>query len=106
MFTEHGIWGFRVLVMVEDVGQAVGRRIRRRRRLMGLSQQALGSACGLSFQQVQKYESATCRVPATVLWRLSQALGVDMNYFFEGLGVATQEPAPVSAERPYLRLAV
>lgn len=94
--------------MVDVVGQAVGRRVRRRRRLLGMTQQALGEACGVTFQQIQKYESASCRISATVLWRLSRALDVDMNYFFDGLEAETQPPEPArpSSERPYLRLAV
>lgn len=82
--------------------------MRRRRRLLGMTQQALGDACGVTFQQIQKYESAACRISASVLWRLSQALGVDMNYFFEGLETEAQaaEPARAPSERPYLRLAV
>jgi transcriptional regulator with XRE-family HTH domain len=73
-----------------------------------MTQQSLGAACGLTFQQIQKYESARCRVSATVLWRLSQALDVEMNYFFEGLDdeSAPSRQTPRTTERPYLRLAV
>lgn len=95
--------------MVDLVGLTVGRRVRRRRRLLGMTQQALGEVCGVSFQQIQKYESASRRISATVLWRLSRALDVDVNYFFDGLepkeADVTQAPL-ARGERPYLRLAV
>jgi transcriptional regulator with XRE-family HTH domain len=63
----------------------IGRRLRARRRLMGLTQAAVGKACGLSFQQVHKYESGLMVVSASRLWKLSKALGVPVSYFFEGL---------------------
>ena len=71
----------------------VGRRIRRRRRLMDMSQQELGAACGVSFQQVQKYECAYTRLSVEMLWKVARALEVDIGYFFAGLGQA-EEPAP------------
>ena len=71
--------------MKEGVDIVVGRRLRARRRLLGLSQQALGSACGVTFQQIHKYESAVCRLSANMLWKLACALDVEMSYFFAGL---------------------
>ena len=71
--------------MTESVDIVVGRRLRARRRLLGLSQQALGSACGVTFQQIHKYESAVCRLSANMLWKLACALDVDMSYFFAGI---------------------
>ena len=65
--------------------QIVGRRLRTRRRLLGLTQAAGGEACGLTFQQVHKYESGLMMVSATRLWKLSGVLGVPLSYFFEGL---------------------
>jgi len=63
----------------------VGGRLRARRALMGLSQEKLGEAVGLTFQQVQKYERGTNRISASRLWDMSKALGVEIAYFFEGL---------------------
>ena len=63
----------------------VGRRVRARRRLLGLSQQALGAQCGVTFQQVHKYESAVCRLSANMLWKLACALEVEVSYFVAGL---------------------
>ena len=91
--------------MQDVVGLTVGRRIRRRRRLLGMTQTELGEACDVTFQQVQKYESAACRVPVALLWRLSRALCVDMNYFFQGLEEQEIE-APARADSPPLLMAV
>jgi transcriptional regulator with XRE-family HTH domain len=50
-----------------------------------LSQQALGNACGVTFQQIHKYESAVCRLSANMLWKLACVLDVEMSYFFADL---------------------
>jgi transcriptional regulator with XRE-family HTH domain len=91
--------------MDDLIAATVGRRIRRRRRLLGLTQQGLGQACGVTFQQIQKYEAATCRVSAPVLWKLARALDVDVGYFFLGLEeeLALEPPRP---KAPVLRIAV
>lgn len=68
-----------------DVNIHLGQRLRRRRRLLGLTQQDLAEACGMRFQQIQKYECATNQMSAARLWRLAQALEVPVAYFFEGL---------------------
>jgi transcriptional regulator with XRE-family HTH domain len=78
---------FRLMVggMSEGVDIVVGRRLRARRRLLGMSQQTLGSACGVTFQQIHKYESAVCRLSANMLWKLACVLEVEMSYFFADL---------------------
>jgi len=58
---------------------ALGERIRRRRRDLGLSQSALGGKLGITFQQVQKYENGTNRVSATMLVKLSEALSMPVT---------------------------
>ncbi|MEM8771922.1 MAG: helix-turn-helix transcriptional regulator [Pseudomonadota bacterium] len=63
----------------------VGRRLRARRRLLGLTQDALASAVSIKFQQIQKYESGVNRVSASRLWALSKALDVPVSYFFDGM---------------------
>ena len=83
--------------MRDDVTAYVGRKIRRRRRLVNMTQQELGAACGVTFQQVQKYESASTRVSVDMLWRLACALEVDIAYFFEGL--SEEAPRPVGLPR-------
>jgi transcriptional regulator with XRE-family HTH domain len=67
-----------------------------RRRLLDLSQQDLANICGVTFQQIQKYEAAKCRMPVATLWRLAYALEVEVSYFFDGL----LEERPMSAIRP------
>ena len=62
----------------------VGQRLRLRRTLLGMSQEKLGDAVGLTFQQIQKYERGTNRVGASRLWEFTQALQVSVDYFFDG----------------------
>src|SRR5881628_1308386 len=80
-----GLWDCWGLAVEDAVDIHLGRRLRWRRRHMGLTQQDLGVACGVRFQQIQKYESAANRMSAAVLWRLSKVLDVDVRYFFDGL---------------------
>ena len=71
--------------MGNDIDVHLGRRLRRRRRLLGLTQQQLACACGVRFQQIQKYECGANRISAARLWQLSEALAVPVGYFFDGL---------------------
>jgi len=61
----------------------VGGRVRLRRTLLGMSQERLGEALGLTFQQVQKYERGTNRIGASRLYRLSQVLDIPVSFFFD-----------------------
>lgn len=63
----------------------VGSRVRMRRMLVGMSQEALGEQLGLTFQQVQKYEKGSNRIGASRLYQISQTLNVPVDYFYEGL---------------------
>ncbi len=63
----------------------VGSRIRLRRTLMGMSQERLGEALGLTFQQVQKYERGVNRVGASRLFDLSRVLDVPISFFFDDM---------------------
>ena len=63
----------------------VGSRVRLRRTMLGLSQEKLGEAIGLTFQQVQKYERGANRVGASRLYELSKVLDVEVAYFYEEL---------------------
>lgn len=63
----------------------VGLRIRLRRKELGVSQEKLAEAIGLTFQQVQKYERAANRVSASKLYEVARALDTSTAYFFEGL---------------------
>ncbi len=63
----------------------VGGRIRMRRRLLGVSQEKLAEALGLTFQQIQKYERGANRVSASKLYEIARTLQAPIAYFFEGL---------------------
>lgn len=73
----------------------VGSRVRLRRTLLGMSQEKLGEAIGLTFQQVQKYERGANRVGASRLFDLSRVLDVPVGFFFEEMSddVAASSPA-------------
>lgn len=73
--------------MANAIDLHVGKRLRRRRRLLGLTQMALGEATGIPNRVIQKHESGT-PVPASRLYELGVALNVPVNYFFEGLQTA------------------
>lgn len=69
----------------------VGQRLRLRRNLLGMSQEQLGKASGLTFQQIQKYERGTNRMGASRLYQLGRLLNVDVAFFFEDM--VAQSPA-------------
>ncbi len=82
----------------------VGARMRMRRMLVGMSQEALGTALGLTFQQVQKYEKGMNRMGSSRLYQISTILDVPIQYFFEdmpdsviGAGAAPGAPAEIKA---------
>ncbi len=72
----------------------VGRRLRLRRTLLGMSQEKLGEAIGLTFQQIQKYERGSNRIGASRLFDLSRVLDVPVGFFFEEMSddVAARSP--------------
>ena len=67
------------------VDRHVGLRIRMRRKELGVSQERLAEAVGLTFQQIQKYERAANRVSASKLWEIAGFLNTTVSYFYEGL---------------------
>ena len=67
------------------VDRHVGLRIRIRRKEVGVSQERLAEALGITFQQVQKYERGANRVSASKLWEIARALNTGVGYFYEGL---------------------
>lgn len=71
--------------MKHPVDVHVGKRIRHRRWMVGMTQQQLGESVGIKFQQIQKYETGMNRVSASRLWDISSALEVPINFFFEGI---------------------
>ena len=72
----------------------VGSRVRLRRTLLGMSQEKLGEAIGLTFQQVQKYERGANRIGASRLWDLSRVLDCPMSFFFEEMDDQTAQSSP------------
>lgn len=66
------------------IDKHVGSRVRMRRMMLSMSQEKLGDALGLTFQQVQKYEKGTNRIGASRLSQISNILGVPVSFFFEG----------------------
>ncbi len=69
-----------------NIDAHVGARIRLRRMLIGLSQERLGDALGVTFQQIQKYERGANRISASKLYEVSRVLGVPVSHFLDGLG--------------------
>jgi len=72
----------------------VGGRVRLRRTLLGMSQEKLGEAIGLTFQQVQKYERGANRIGASRLWDLSRVLECQISFFFEEMNESTASSSP------------
>ncbi len=72
-------------VSKQDVDAHVGKRLRLRRTLMGLSQEAVARAVGITFQQVQKYEKGSNAMNAGRLYEFARFMNVPVAYFFEGL---------------------
>ncbi|MGG7645519.1 helix-turn-helix domain-containing protein [Rhodovulum sp. YNF3179] len=72
--------------MKHPVDVHVGKRIRHRRWMVGMTQQQLAERVGIKFQQIQKYETGMNRVSASRLWDIAHALEVPVSFFFEGLG--------------------
>lgn len=71
--------------MKHPVDVHVGKRIRHRRWMVGMTQQQLAEQVGIKFQQIQKYETGMNRVSASRLWEISETLDVRVDHFFEGL---------------------
>ena len=71
--------------MKHGVDVHVGKRIRHRRWMIGMTQQQLADKVGIKFQQIQKYETGANRVAASRLWEMAEALDVSPAYFFDGL---------------------
>lgn len=84
------------------IDRHVGSRVRMRRVMLGLSQEKLGEALGLTFQQVQKYEKGTNRIGASRLQQISRTLDVPPAFFFEG---APSFEAIANSESGHMRVA-
>ncbi len=71
--------------MKHPVDVHVGKRVRHRRWMVGMTQQQLADKVGIKFQQIQKYETGMNRISASRLWDIADALSVPISFFFEGL---------------------
>lgn len=84
--------------MRHPVDVHVGRRVRHRRWMVGMTQQQLGDIVGIKFQQIQKYETGMNRISASRLWDIAQALEVSISFFFEGFESETNTAEPAAAQ--------
>jgi transcriptional regulator with XRE-family HTH domain len=79
----------------QDIDRYVGSRMRERRIMLGLTQQQMAELIGVTYQQAHKYEKGINRIAAGRLFTISQALGVNVGYFFEGMdSERTFKPTP------------
>ena len=85
------------MARLDSANARIGVLIRRRRIQLGWSQKKLAASLGLSYQQIQKYELGTNRISAGMIWVLSEAMNVDVQYFFQ----RTLSDAPASDVRSY-----
>ncbi|MDH5452630.1 MAG: helix-turn-helix domain-containing protein [Paracoccaceae bacterium] len=84
--------------MKHPVDVHVGKRIRHRRWMVGMTQQQLADQVGIKFQQIQKYETGMNRVSASRLWDISEALDVAISFFFEGLEARNPESVEIAGD--------
>lgn len=84
--------------MKHPVDAHVGKRIRHRRWMVGMTQQQLADHVGIKFQQIQKYETGMNRVSASRLWDIAAALGVSISFFFEGIDDAREGSGAVDGD--------
>ncbi|GAA6202334.1 helix-turn-helix transcriptional regulator [Aquicoccus sp. SU-CL01552] len=82
--------------MPHRVDVHVGKRVRHRRWLVGMTQQQLAEQVGIKFQQIQKYETGANRISASRLWDIAEALEVPVSFFFEGL----EETVSADSDKP------
>ncbi len=84
--------------MKHPVDAHVGKRIRHRRWMIGMTQQQLADKVGIKFQQIQKYETGMNRVSASRLWDIADSMGVTIAFFFEGLADGAAEMAHATGD--------
>jgi len=95
--------------MKHPVDVHVGKRVRHRRWMMGITQQQLAEKVGIKFQQIQKYETGMNRISASRLWDIADALQVTVGFFFDGLnsehdGLDSAVPGDILADKEALEL--
>lgn len=97
--------------MKHPVDVHVGKRVRHRRWMVGMTQQQLAEKVGIKFQQIQKYETGMNRISASRLWDIAAALDAPISFFFEGLSAEEAEgqqkasiPGDILADKEALEL--
>lgn len=97
--------------MKHPVDVHVGKRIRHRRWMVGMTQQQLAEHVGIKFQQIQKYETGMNRVSASRLWDIAETLTVPVSFFFDGIDTDTSDakserqiPGDILADKEALEL--
>jgi transcriptional regulator with XRE-family HTH domain len=95
----------KVVNRATNTDRHVGKRIRERRIMLGLSQQQMAEMIGVTYQQTHKYERGINRISAGRLYEIAQVLRVPVGYFFDGLGDRQDEDALPVGQRRCLELA-
>jgi transcriptional regulator with XRE-family HTH domain len=85
-----------------SIDRHVGNRVRMRRLMLGMSQEQLGEALGLTFQRVQKYEKGTNRVGASRIQQISEILQVPVSFLFDGIRTASSRIDDLSEAPSYV----
>ncbi|MFZ1428153.1 MAG: helix-turn-helix transcriptional regulator [Geminicoccaceae bacterium] len=88
----------------QDIDKHVGARMRERRIMLGLTQQQMAELIGVTYQQAHKYEKGINRVAGGRLYSIAQALGVEVGYFYDGLGAEAGAFRPTQQQRLLLEL--
>ena len=88
---------------VNSIDEHIGQRMQLRRVMLGLSQKDLAKICGVTFQQIQKYETAGNRISASRLFELSTAMETPVSFFFAGLP-GHMEREPRNGHMPRMRV--
>ena len=90
---------------MQDIDRHIGARIRQRRVMLGLAQQQLAELIGVTYQQAHKYEKGINRIAGGRLYQIAQALGVEVSYFYDGVGGRSDDFKPTPQQRLLLELA-
>ena len=88
----------------QDIDRHIGTRMRERRTMLGLTQQQLADLIGVTYQQGHKYEKGVNRIAGGRLYTIAQALGVDVAFFYEGIGAPPSAGKPTEHQRLLLEL--
>lgn len=90
----------------DPVDVHVGGRLRLLRTARRLSLEELGRRIGVTYQQIQKYETGANRISASTLYRIAQTFEMSLTYFFEGLGEGSPEETDVQSDREALQSSI